>query len=279
MRNKKLLIPILFASLLIPFLNALALELKWPDSPGGTTIHEQTEIHELIKYIYEWGISLGVIASFIALVIAGVKYMSSTGNTTKIAEAKEDIKYSIGGVVLLLCTWLILNTINPDLTKLEPLQFTPTPGDLADIEIKIPTVIKGECALVVFYEEENFGGQKFTVDNISRKSVAFSRNFSPKSFIAYRQVLKKYKNLNIEDEDREQCNMLIKQNPLFCTKINGVEYIRDDSCVIKLYAPSSWITLPGSCGDTILSKPGFEENIPDQLNNPVDDISCYSISP
>ena len=49
---------------------------RWPDSPGGTTIHEQTEIHELIAYIYEWGISLGVIASFIALVIAGVKYMT-----------------------------------------------------------------------------------------------------------------------------------------------------------------------------------------------------------
>ncbi len=295
MRNKKLLISIFLTSLLIPFflVNAFELELDWPKSPGGTIISPTTEIHELIKYIYEWGISLGVIASFIALVIAGVKYMSSTGNTTKIAEAREDIKYSLGGVVLLLCTWLILNTINPDLKQLKELKFNPSTDGWPGLTVKISASIEGQGAFAVFYAGKNFTGkEELLIDPgtiFSRGGLDFPKNFHPESYIAYRPLFKIHPETreDIEEEEKERCKLLNKENPLFCREIGpnslGIKedekIIRDDSCIVELYAPNSFFNWPGSCGDKALSFPGAVADVEKTLNIPSGDIRCYRIIP
>lgn len=95
------------------------LEIAWPDSPLRSKLNEKTDIPGLIKYIYDWGISLGGFAAFIALVIAGVQYLTSAGNAGKMKEAMDRIRSAGLGLVLLLGSVLILNTINPQLTKLK----------------------------------------------------------------------------------------------------------------------------------------------------------------
>ncbi len=68
-------------------------------------------------YAYALGIS-GTLA-VIMIVYGGVKYIASAGNTSVQAEAKDIIKSSVYGILLLGGAVLILNTINPQITSLE----------------------------------------------------------------------------------------------------------------------------------------------------------------
>ena len=99
------------------------LEVAWPPSPMGTDLTAGSTLTNLTQYLYEWGIALGGLAAFIALLIAGFMYLTSVGDPNKMADARGRIVWALAGLVLLLAAWLILNTINPDLTTLSKLEF------------------------------------------------------------------------------------------------------------------------------------------------------------
>jgi len=94
------------------------LNVDWPNSPLGTPLTENSGLTELVKYLYEWLISLGGLAAFIALIYAGIIYLTSAGNPTQTKNAKDHLKSAAFGLVLLFGTFIILNTINPQLTKI-----------------------------------------------------------------------------------------------------------------------------------------------------------------
>lgn len=106
-----------------------ALEVTWPKSPLGTELTETSGITVLVKYLYDWGVSLGGFAVFIVLVMAGFQYLSSAGNPTKMKEARDRIRDAVLGLVLLLGSVLILNTINPQLTQLRVPSLPPAPKE------------------------------------------------------------------------------------------------------------------------------------------------------
>lgn len=126
-RNKKIIFCLIIAGVLIANTTVLAeLLVEWPDSPGiptGTSLDEDSELQHLIKYFYEWAVALGGLAVFIVLVFAGLQYLTSAGNPAQITEAKGRIQSAALGLVLLLGSLLILNTINPQLTTLGELTF------------------------------------------------------------------------------------------------------------------------------------------------------------
>ena len=119
LKNKKIFFFIFLGIFLIAS-QALALELSWPPSPGPDHIilTESTPLNKLVQYFYEWGIFLGGLAAFIALIIAGFQYLTSVGDPARMKDAMDRIKSTLLGLVLLLGSWLILNTINPELTTL-----------------------------------------------------------------------------------------------------------------------------------------------------------------
>ncbi|MFH1582345.1 MAG: hypothetical protein ABIA08_01120 [bacterium] len=127
--NKKI---ILFLLLIFGFFiinsTALALQVEWPNSPVGTPLNDKSSLPDLIKYLYEWGISLGGLAVFISLIISGIQYLTSFGDPLSMKNAMERIKSAFFGLILLLSSWLILNTINPDLTTFQALTTEP-PGE------------------------------------------------------------------------------------------------------------------------------------------------------
>ena len=107
---------------------AAGLNVAWPSSPLGTELNDQSEIPEFITYIYEWGISIGGVLVFIALIIAGFQYLGSAGNPAMMKEAKDRVISALLGLALLLGSWLILNTINPQFTRLQLPPFNPDEG-------------------------------------------------------------------------------------------------------------------------------------------------------
>lgn len=70
-----------------------------------------------ITAIYNYGLAVAGILAAIMLMGGGFLWLSSGGNDSRVSKAKELITGSLGGLVLLLSSWTILNTINPQLLK------------------------------------------------------------------------------------------------------------------------------------------------------------------
>ncbi|GAF88336.1 unnamed protein product [marine sediment metagenome] len=85
--------------------------------PGGPAAGTPVTLTEYIHYIYLFGLGLIGIAALGGLVYGGFMYMLS-GTVTSKDEAKKWIWGAISGLVLGLASYLLLNTINPDLVSL-----------------------------------------------------------------------------------------------------------------------------------------------------------------
>ena len=68
-----------------------------------------------VSYIYKFGLWAVGIAALLMIGIGGFMYTTSAGNNASMEKAKGVITDAIAGLLLALTSWLILNTINPDL--------------------------------------------------------------------------------------------------------------------------------------------------------------------
>lgn len=87
-------------------------------------VDENATIGELVYGLFLLAIVLAAVLAVVKLVIAGVKYMTSDVVTSK-QSAIGDIKGAILGLLLILTTIIIVDTINPDIAntnlELEPI--------------------------------------------------------------------------------------------------------------------------------------------------------------
>jgi len=89
---------------------------------------------EYVSAIYKLGLWIIGISAMFMLTVGGFMYVTSAGNTASASTAKGVIKDALIGLALGLSAWLIVNTINPDLTTLNisglqnGTSVTPPPG-------------------------------------------------------------------------------------------------------------------------------------------------------
>jgi len=67
--------------------------------------------------IINYALAAVAILATVVLMGGGLLWLTSRGDSGQIGKAKGLIGGSLTGMILLLCSWIILNTINPDLTK------------------------------------------------------------------------------------------------------------------------------------------------------------------
>jgi hypothetical protein len=91
---------------------------KYPDVPGAKSPSETTDLPELINYIYRFALLACGITAFVSILIGAIRYIFSAGNESVASDAKDQITQALLGVLILLASVLILNTINPDLIKI-----------------------------------------------------------------------------------------------------------------------------------------------------------------
>lgn len=154
MIKKKVILFCLVIVILFGFaLDAFA--LQWPNSPVGTQFIPKTaDLKTAIQYFYEWAIVLGGLAAFIMLLAAGVQYLTSTGDPAKTKDARDRIGSAIGGLVLLLASFLLLNILNPELTTLRLPQ--PIPKDTrASREVVSIEPDETPCEKAIFFAKPN----------------------------------------------------------------------------------------------------------------------------
>jgi len=107
---------------LIPGLAFAALENIYPPItifPGITfTIDANSSTSDYVLYFYTLLVGLGVVVTAITIIMAGVKLIMSEGSPGKFSEAKKQTRGAIIGLAILLASYLILNAITKDSTKI-----------------------------------------------------------------------------------------------------------------------------------------------------------------
>ena len=89
---------------------------------------------------YTYALGLAGTLAVIMIVYGGVKYVASAGNTSQQADARDIIQNAVLGILLLGGAYLILNTINPEITKLKSPSLTPISAPI-DNGQKIPALV------------------------------------------------------------------------------------------------------------------------------------------
>lgn len=72
----------------------------------------------IVANAYYLALALGGLLAFGSIVYAGIKWTASRGNASVISDAQDQITQAVIGLLILLGTYIILNTINPTLTLL-----------------------------------------------------------------------------------------------------------------------------------------------------------------
>ncbi len=79
---------------------------------------EVTDVAEYIALLYRYAVGVGAILAVVMIIWGGVVYLTAGGLPERITQAKEYISNAIIGLVLLYTSYLLLQTINPDLVRL-----------------------------------------------------------------------------------------------------------------------------------------------------------------
>ena len=80
----------------------------------GVIERGNTDLNQFFNGLFKFGI---IIAGFLAVVmiaVGGIQYMSTDAIHGK-SEGRERITYALMGLLLILFSWILLNTINPDI--------------------------------------------------------------------------------------------------------------------------------------------------------------------
>jgi len=100
---------------------AKTLEITYPSLPNAQApVSTKTFLPKYVNYIFTLAISLAGLIAFGSLIYGGVRYLTSVGSPTALSDAREQIFAGILGLIILLCSYLILSTINPQLVTMQP---------------------------------------------------------------------------------------------------------------------------------------------------------------
>ncbi|MDD5098394.1 MAG: hypothetical protein PHD31_01595, partial [Candidatus Pacebacteria bacterium] len=86
---------------------------------AGQTITDATTFSGLIIFFYNLAIIIGGAIAFITIIVSGIKIMNSQGNSSALSKAKKTITNSLIGLAVLLGSYLLLTTINPEIINIQ----------------------------------------------------------------------------------------------------------------------------------------------------------------
>ena len=87
---------------------------------GDTTTISVPYLAEYISGIYQYGVYAAIICAGVMAIIGGFEWLTG-GDSGRVAHGKERIEHAVIGMLLVLGTYVILSTVNPEIVKLKGL--------------------------------------------------------------------------------------------------------------------------------------------------------------
>lgn len=110
-----LILFLFFSGVIFVFAQEKELEIEYPNIPGAEElISIKTPLPIYIKYIFNLVIITAGVLTLLVLIIGGVRYLTSRGSPTIKHDALNQIANSFFASIILLSSYLILYTINPE---------------------------------------------------------------------------------------------------------------------------------------------------------------------
>jgi hypothetical protein len=78
-----------------------------------------TDLGGYIQAVYDFAIGAAAVFAAVMMMIGGLQYLTAGGDSGKVTAAKDRVTGALIGLVLVSAAYLILNTINPNLTNLQ----------------------------------------------------------------------------------------------------------------------------------------------------------------
>lgn len=107
---------IIFIFLVLPFVS-FGEEIKFTPLATGLEQIETRNLGTLVTSIFVLGVQIAGALAVIMIIWGGVEYMTTEAFTGK-SDAKDRITQALYGLLLALCSYLILYTINPQIVNL-----------------------------------------------------------------------------------------------------------------------------------------------------------------
>lgn len=150
--------------------NKYIFEVGVPGIAGAGTSREVNDFGSLVLSVIRLSYRLAFLFAFYKLVESGYKYMMSKGSDSKVKDAVKAMKNILIGLLILLGVYIILNFINPELTRI--------PKDLSKLEVN--TLDKVEDLKIDSSGESFFAKADITVigEDDEEREVAFDGNFN-----------------------------------------------------------------------------------------------------
>ena len=82
---------------------------------GGRS--EFSNVGDFILFMYKWLVTIASILAVIMIIVSGVQWITSGGNSESISSAKSRISGAVIGLFIAYMSYFILNTINPNLVN------------------------------------------------------------------------------------------------------------------------------------------------------------------
>jgi len=152
---------------------------------GEFIITDQTTPEEVISYIFQLLVGIGALIAVAMVVMAGVEWMTSDGNPGKIDGAKTKIKNALLGVGVLLGSYLIINTINPQIANIDIKDLRCESGIIVGVQLKddepeLQRCIDGNAAKIDYdiVRTINEGNWNFPSGSILKAFVYGDENYT-----------------------------------------------------------------------------------------------------
>ncbi len=181
---------LIFAFLFLFPVFGLGTEIRYPSVPSANVPAASSTFPEYAKYLVNLAFIVSGIIALAVLVRAGFLYLTSAGDIDQIEQAKRKIVAGLLGIIIILSSYLILFTINPDLVEWSLGTMKPEQGiylidkngkryfvsgtaeelSYSDI-IKVKFLTPSSSLMAVYlYDEENFrGNEEMIVDKGSHR--------------------------------------------------------------------------------------------------------------
>jgi hypothetical protein len=112
---------------------------------AGITINENTTAAEYLVYFFNLAVAIGALIAVVMVIMAGIEWVTSSGNPSKVESAKGKITNTLLGVAILMGCYLILNTISPELTTIKISDLNCEHGIVLSVKQSSDEKIKQKC--------------------------------------------------------------------------------------------------------------------------------------